>query len=317
MISKYRNNHFILFIGFLLFSSVSDANLLLHMEAKAVAKNIYAVLTPSRDLPNTTNRGWNSNSAFIVTQSGVIVFDTGSSLEIGNALKNTIKKITPLPVRWIINSHSHGDHWLGNAAFKDSVETIYATEEVANNIKGNGQNWIERFNQMTEGITGDTQILLPNTFIKQTTKLNLDNINITLFLSGNSHSPGDILLWMPDEQVLIAGDVIYSDRMPSTQDSHLLNWIQFLGKLEAMKPKVVIPGHGSVTNLKGISQLKNLLHTLWTSVELEYENGLADFEMVEKVLEALETFKPQYPGLTEKIKRDLSSVFIQVESASF
>ena len=117
--------------------------------------------------------------------------------------------------------------------------------------------------------------------------------------------------------MLVSGDVIYSDRMPSTMDSNLSEWIQLLGELEAMRPEVVVPGHGMVTDVEGVSRLKHLLQAFWSAVESGYEEGLADYEMTDRVIADLEAFEPRYPGLAEKVKRDISAVYLQVEEANF
>jgi glyoxylase-like metal-dependent hydrolase (beta-lactamase superfamily II) len=287
------------------------------MRAEQVAPNVYAVLTPSRDLPNAENRGWNSNSAFVVTESGVLVFDTGSSTAIGAALKETIQEITNQPVRWIINSHAHGDHWLGNAAFGKSAEHIYASNAVIEQVRADGRTWVERFQRMTKGATGNSQILLPNTPIDQRTELILGGVKMVIVPSGNSHSPGDLMLWLPESRVLISGDVVYSDRMPSTYASNLRQWISQLTQLERMQPKVVIPGHGKVTDVSGIVRLRELFETLWRAVEQGYQAGKSDYEMLPQVSRALAGFREHYPGLDDKLKRDISHVYLQVEAAAF
>ncbi|WP_299878023.1 MBL fold metallo-hydrolase [uncultured Cocleimonas sp.] len=302
---------------FLINASSALADFTLAMKAKQVAPDVYAIETPSRALPNPENQGWNSNAAFVVTDSGVILFDTGSSFFIGFAMKKAIAQVTDQPVRWIINSHAHGDHWLGNAAFKDSVKDIYATEQVAKNIKSEGKNWVDNFNTLTKGATGESEILAPKTFITERTKIKLGDKEITLFLSGDSHSPGDILMWLANEKVLVTGDVIYSDRMPSTFDSNIPQWIKLLGELEGMKPNVVVPGHGVVTDKQGVTRLKNLLQTFWSAVEAGYEEDKSAYEMAPEVIVAMSEFKSHYPGLEEKVQRDISKVYLQVEAASF
>lgn len=298
-------------------ASNTFADFTLPMKAKLVAPNVYAIETPSRELPNPENQGWNSNSAFVVTYSGVILFDTGSSSDIGVAIKKAIAQVTDQPVRWIINSHAHGDHWLGNAAFKVTVEAIYATEQVAKNITSEGKNWVDNFNKLTNGVTGESEILPPQIFISERTKIKLGDREITLFLSGDSHSPGGILMWLADDKVLITGDVIYSDRMPSTFDSNLPQWIKLLGELEAMQPNIVVPGHGVVTNVEGVTRLKNLLQIFWSAVETAYETDKSAYEMAPEVISTMSEFKDNYPGLSEKVQRDISKVYLQVEAASF
>ena len=287
------------------------------MSATQVAPGVYALLTPSRAFPNPENMGWNSNSAFVITDNGVLLFDTGSSTRIGEALKQTIATVTDQPVRWIVNSHEHGDHWLGNAAFSDTVETIYASKTVRDRIANDGKTWVDRFERMTEGATGPSAIVVPDQIIETRTHIKPGNTDIVLFPSGNSHSPGDILMWLPEQRVLVSGDVVYTDRMPSTFDSNLSQWMTLLDELEKLDPVAVIPGHGKIAGKEGITRLGQLFDELWQAVESGMDEGKADFEMVDDVASALEHFEEHYPGMDEKLKRDISHVYLQVEAAAF
>jgi glyoxylase-like metal-dependent hydrolase (beta-lactamase superfamily II) len=287
------------------------------MRAEAVVPGVYAVVTPSRELPNRRNRGWNSNSGFVVTDTGVLLFDTGSSEAIGASLRKTIAGVTDKPVRWIVNSHSHGDHWLGNAAFEGDVEEIIATTKVAQAIEISGRTWIDLFNRMTNGVTGESRIVPPNRRVDERIEVNFGGIRTVLFPSGDSHSQGDLLLWLPEHRVLMGGDVVYSDRMPSTNNSRIGQWIDLLEELVALEPKVVIAGHGEVTDVIGLKRLRDLLVTFKESVAAGIEEGKSDFEMLPDVLAALAPFANRFPGLEEKVRRDLSHVYLQVEQEMF
>lgn len=287
------------------------------IRAHAVADNVYAVITPVRTLPDATNRGWNSNSAFVVTDEGVMLFDSGSSLAIGGALRETIAGVTDQPVRWIINSHAHGDHWLGNAAFADTVETIYASTTVSETIQTDGPVWVERFNRMTGGATGDSPILPPTQRIDVETELRFGATRVVVFPSGNSHSPGDLLAWLPDSRVLLSGDVVYSDRMPSTNASDLQQWMVLLSELEGLEPRVVVPGHGQLTDVRGLTRLREMFSIIWQVVARGVDQGKAAYELVPEVSAALAPFEDDYPGLDEKLKRDIPHVYLQVEAARF
>jgi cyclase len=296
---------------------IACAEFVYPMQARAVAEGVYAIITPTRDLPNADNGGWNSNSAFVVTDSGVLLFDSGSSVGIGRAIRGTIARVTPQPVRWIVNSHAHGDHWLGNAAFADTVEQIFASAEVTAAIEIGGSAWVDRFDAMTGGITGDSEILAPDRTVEQAMDLSFGGVPVRMMLSGGSHSPGDLMLWLPRQQVLIAGDVVYSDRMPSTNAGDLRQWIETLAELQQLEPRIVVPGHGAVTDVSGLERLHELLSELWRAVESGVDEGLSDFEMLPQVSEALASFRPYYPGLDDKLRRDLSHVYLQVEAAVF
>ena len=287
------------------------------MQARPVAQGVYAIMPPTRELPNADNRGWNSNSAFVVTGDGVLLVDTGSSAAIGNALKQTIASVTAQPVHWIVNTHAHGDHWLGNVAFEETVEQIYATQTVIEDIGARGSNWVENFKRMTDGATGDSAIVPPDQPVNQMRKLNLGGTPVQLFPSGDSHSPGDLIVWLPEQRVLIPGDVVYFDRMPSTNNSNLQQWLKLLPELEQLQPDVVIPGHGGVTDARGITRLHELLKAMWQAVEEGYHAGLAAYETVPLVREKLDGFADEYPGMDDKLSRDVPRVYLQVEAATF
>lgn len=302
----------------LIFSSFNcHADYLSSMKATAVADGVYAILTPARDIPNPENRGWNSNSGFVVTKTGVLVVDTGSSEEIGDALKQTIRQVTDKPVKWIVNSHAHGDHWLGNIAFKDSNPVIYATSTVNDLTKSEGATWVDNFKRLSEGATGDTPLLLPNKIIDERMELLLDETKIVLFPSGDSHSPGDLITWLPEQRILISGDVVYSDRMPTTSASKLSQWITMLDELQQLDPVAVIPGHGDVTDIEGLRRLEGLLSGIRDEVQKGYDAGLSDFEMLPDVVKNLRQYESYYPGFKDKLGRDISHVYLQIEAAEF
>ncbi|MFO7602352.1 MAG: MBL fold metallo-hydrolase [Gammaproteobacteria bacterium] len=287
------------------------------MQAQVVAPGVYAVIPPTRELPNPDNRGWNANSAFVVTKQGVLLFDSGSSTHIGAALKKTIATVTNKPVRWIVNSHAHGDHWLGNAAFEDTAERIYASPTVIEQIRAEGSNWVNSFNSMTRGATGDSKIVVPTHPVEAKIRERLGGTTFVLLPSGDSHSPGDLLLWLPESRVLLSGDVVYSDRMPSTNNSNLQQWIRLLPELVQLKPAAVIPGHGTVTDVNGITLLHDLLSALWQAVAEGVERGLAAYETVPLVRDKLAQYESAYAGMDEKLARDVPRVYLQVEAAMF
>jgi glyoxylase-like metal-dependent hydrolase (beta-lactamase superfamily II) len=307
----------VFFLSTLLFLTDTVADEVFPMRAESVAPGVYAVVTPSRELPNRRNRGWNSNSGFVVTNAGVLLFDTGSSEAIGESLRKTITRVTDKPVRWIINSHAHGDHWLGNAAFEASVEEIIATTKVAQAIQISGRTWIDLFNRMTNGATGESRIAPPTRRVDERTEAHFGGIRTVLFPSGDSHSPGDLLLWLPQQGVLMGGDVVYSNRMPSTNNSRIDRWINILEELVALEPKVVIAGHGAVTDVVGLERLRDLLITFREAVAAGIDEGKSDFEMLPDVIAALAPFAKHFPGLEQKVRRDLSHVFLQVEQEMF
>ncbi len=287
------------------------------MAAEEVAPGVYAVMTPARDLPSRENLGWNANMAFVVTDDGVLVFDTGSSETMGVALREAIREVTDQPVRWIVNSHSHGDHWLGNHAFVDDEPEIMAGSAAAERMQAEADGWIENFNEMTEGATGKTTPAFPDRMVDEREVLDLAGTEVVVMPSGGAHSPGDLMVWLPEQRVLLAGDVVYSDRAPSVWDGDVAQWIDLLDDLIALEPEVVVPGHGRLEGAETLTRLQRYLTILWDGIAEGVERGLADFETVPLVREHMGDLIEAYPGFEEKIERSVATTYPDVEAAIF
>lgn len=287
------------------------------MAPQQVAPGVYAVITPARDFPNPENLGWNANMAFVVTGDGVLVVDTGSSETMGVALREAIRGVTEQPVRWIVNTHAHGDHWLGNHAFAGESPEILAGSEAAARVQAQADGWIRSFDEMTGGATGQSRTLFPNRLVDAPTTLVLGGTEVTLLPSGGSHSPGDLVIWLPQTRVLIAGDVVYTDRAPSVWDGRVGQWIAFMHELIALEPAVVIPGHGRIEAAETLTRLKTYLTTLWAAVEDGVLQGLPDFETVPLVRERMAEIAAEYPGFEDKVGRSVAHMYTEVEAAAF
>lgn len=287
------------------------------MRAEPVAPGVYAVITPARDFPNVENRGWNSNSTFVVNGDGVLVIDSGSSETIGRALRQVIAKVTDKPVRWIINTHGHGDHWLGNAALADSKTEIIASTTVRNRIEREGEEWVARFNGMTDGATGTSRVLKPNQVYDARVAIAFGELKAELLPSGDGHSPGDLAVWLPQQKVLIGGDVLYTERAPATFDSKLPHWIAFLKELETLKPVKIVPGHGPVADGAAVGYLRAYFEDLWKVVEAGYKEGKPDFEILPQAKQVMARHKKHFPDLDTRIGESVSHTYLQVEAAEF
>lgn len=285
------------------------------MQAQKVSARVYAVVTPARDFPSAANKGWNSNSAFIATKDGVLIFDTGSSETIGTALKQVIAKTTDKPVRWVVNSHGHGDHWLGNNAFAGAE--IISSTHVRTHVTQEGASWVSRVTTMTEGATGESKVVAPTRAIDARTTMQFGEVRAELLLSNGGHTAGDVVLWLPEERVLLAGDVVYSDSAPGTFDGNIPGWIAFLKELEKLKPKVVVPGHGRVADGSVITRQREFFEQIWAIVQAGHEKGKLDHEILPEVRQKLAKYKKLYVNFDDRIGRTVSDFYQQVEASAF
>ncbi|WP_026289565.1 MBL fold metallo-hydrolase [Thioalkalivibrio sulfidiphilus] len=288
------------------------------MKLEQLADGVYAIVSPARGFPSADNLGWNSNTAFVVTGDGVLMFDTGSSEGIGAALRDQIRTVTDQPVRWIINSHVHGDHWLGNSAFMaDEPEQIIASDITIAMMKEQGAEWLSRFYNMTDGAIGDFDLVPARDAVTESGSHQFADMEAYLLRSERAHAPGDIALWLPAQRVLLAADVVYTERGPATFDSNVQGWIAMLDEMLALEPEVVLPGHGPAGGIEALQNMRNYFQTLWDIVEEGYNAGMMDHEIAAQAREQMADFEAIYPGMSDSLGESVSHIYLQVEAALF
>jgi len=269
----------------------------------SIAENVYSIISPSIGLPTPENKGWNSNIHFVVTKSGVLLFDTGSSELIGNKIKKAIKSITNQPVRWVVNSHSHADHWLGNAAFADAE--IIASGQAMKTMKKYGQDDVAFYSKVTKGTIGTTLLVYPNLLLNYPQKRIFGGVEVEFIFANDGHSHGDILMWLPEQKIIFGGDVLSSDWMPMiTSDGNVPGLINTLNTIIKLNPTIVLTGHGNATTLKSVIRDANLLSSVWKQVKLDYNNGLKPNETLLNLRVKLESkYEPLYKDFEMEINR--------------
>jgi len=223
------------------------------------------------------NGGDISNSAFIITDKSVILIDTGSSVQYAEQMKKEIAKITKKPIKYIINTHHHPDHFLGNNAFKNS--DIYASKFTTNEIRQNGDFYIENLVQIVSNAMNNTEIKSPNKIIKEQ-ELVLDSYTLKI-LHFDGHTKSDIVIYDENTKILYTSDLIFNQRALATPHANINQWINSLKKLEKIDYELLVPGHGLISKTKkpiidNISYLKFLDNILKNSAK----KGLSIFEIL-------------------------------------
>lgn len=308
MISKVKS---IAIFSFIIFTAQYSraVNSFTDYEVTAIAENVYSIVSPSIGLPTPENQGWNSNSHFVVTENGVLLFDTGSSEAIGNKIKKAIESVTDKPIRWVINSHSHADHWLGNAAFANAE--IIATAEAIETMQKYGKDDVAFYHKVTNGTIGTTHLVYPNLLLEEPLKRNFGGIEVELLIANNGHSPGDILMWLPKQKVVIGGDVLSSDYMPMITDhGDIDGLINTLNSIVKLNPTIVLTGHGSATIVASVKRDVELLSSVWEQVKLDHKSGLTPDKTLSEVSVKLgPKYEPLYKDFATELDRHVKLMY--------
>ncbi|MFT4928860.1 MAG: cyclase [Phenylobacterium sp.] len=291
----------------LMSNSAWAANTGFDFSVTPIADNVYSIVAPSFGLPTAQNKAWNSNSHFVVTKTGVLVFDTGSSESIGQEIKKAIKSVTDKPVRWVVNSHSHADHWLGNAGFADTGAEIIATGIAVATMKKYGQEDVAAFSRMTKGATDTTHIVYPTQLLAQGEKRNLGGLEVEFIFANDGHSPGDVLMWLPQQKIIFGGDVLNSQWMAIiTPDANVPSLINTLHAVAKLNPAIVLTGHGKATTVKSVIRDADLLESVWQRVKKGYETEQKIDEILSQVSTLLgPKYRPLYNNFDSQIKQQV------------
>ena len=278
---------------------------------------VYVIHGPMSE-PTKANQGFRNNVVIVTTDNGVVVMDPGTSTYVGNMVLEKIRTITRDKVVAVFNSHVHGDHWLGNEAFKKANPDvrIYGHPkmiELAN--KGEGEHWLKLFNAATDNAVVGTRAVAPAIAVKDRQEIRIGGVKFRVHSTGPAHSHGDIMIEIPQENVLFTGDIVRAGMIG-------INEISFSGYLTAMerilqtKAKIYIPGHGKAGDRKVVLAYQNLIKTIRDTVARHYENGMADYQIKPYVVNALEEYKGWY-RFNEHIGRLVSLAYLEVQNDAF
>ena len=241
---------------------------------KPVADGVYAYVG---DIEGRTyeNEGLNANIGLVVTPAGAVLIDSGATFQSARKIHEAAKKVTTQPIRWVINTGDQDHRWLGNGYFKSlGIETI-AHADGEDDMKARSGEQMEGLKVLKERLDG-TVPTLPTRFVKdKDTRLELGGVAIELKHRSGGHTPGDTLVWLPQKNVLFAGDVVYVDRVLGLHPvSCTKTWLESFAVIDSLQPQIIVPGHGKVTDLATAqAQTRDLLLALRAHMKKAVDDG--------------------------------------------
>lgn len=195
----------------------------------------------------TPNEDDIANIGFIVGEQCIAVIDTGGSLKIGKQLLSAIKSVSKLPVCYVINTHVHFDHILGNLAFQNDRVQFIGHEKLSDAVENSRDFFLERFAKYLGDTPSKESIIAPQLTVDNTMQLDLGNRNIVLTAYPKAHSHSDLTVFDSRTKTLWAGDLVFRERIP-VLDGSLKGWIEVLQNMQMNDVATLIPGHGTISN---------------------------------------------------------------------
>jgi quinoprotein relay system zinc metallohydrolase 2 len=191
------------------------------------------------------NGGDIANLGFFVGSEGVAVIDTGGSLRIGEALRQAIRRVTDLPITYVILTHMHPDHVLGTAAFEQDAPEVIGHARLADALARRGDFYLDRARDYLGDAAAGTRVVLPTSGVEDTRELDLGGRVLELRAHPTAHTNNDLSVLDRGTGTLWLSDLLFVERTP-VLDGSLLGWLWVMAGLADADVARVVPGHGPV-----------------------------------------------------------------------
>jgi len=201
--------------------------------------------------PTYENAGHNNNLSFIITGEGVVVINGGGAYILAKALHDEIKALTDEPVVLVINENGQGHAMLGNSYWAEQGVPIVAHVDAAQEFEEHGHSILEAMQSVNLEKAEGTFLQGPTETFEDAYITELGDFRIEARYNGPSHTVGDAIVWLPNQSLVISGDIAFHERMlPIFAETNTLAWIETWDTaFEPLGATYVIPGHGHPTNM--------------------------------------------------------------------
>jgi glyoxylase-like metal-dependent hydrolase (beta-lactamase superfamily II) len=214
--------------------------------AKKVAPNVY-LFQGKAGVASQENRGFNSNAGVVVTPEGVVVVDALGTPQLGEAMVAAIRKITGKPIRKVIITHYHADHFYGLQAFKKAGAEVwahYAAREYLDGGEGAAR-LAQRRADLAPWVDNATRLVRADVWLEGNRSFTLGGTQFDIVHLGPAHSPEDVIIVVGKTGVIFTGDILFTGRVPFVGDADSKRWLETLSRLLDLKPHIMVTGHGA------------------------------------------------------------------------
>ena len=210
-----------------------------------IAPDVYMV-QGKPGVASRENMGFNSNAGFVVTSEGVVVVDALGTPALGQALVNAIRKITDKPIRKVIVTHYHADHFYGLQALQQAGAEIWAHGAAREYLEGSEgpARLAQRREELAPWVDKNTRLVAADKWLDGNASFKMGTTQFDIVHLGPAHSPEDVIVIVGDSGVVFTGDILFTGRIPFVGEADSRRWLQTFSRLLELKPRIMVTGHG-------------------------------------------------------------------------
>jgi len=243
---------------------------------KPVAPGVYAFIGETEGR-SYGNEGLNANIGLVTTNAGTVLIDSGASFEGARQIAEAAKKATGQSIKWVINTGGQDHRWLGNGFFQAQGAEVIAHQDALPDMKARALEHSSALASVLKEKFKGTEPVYPTRLLTgESTRMELGGVVLEVKHRRGGHTPGDSIVWLPDQKVAFTGDIVYVDRVLGLHAvSNSKHWLESFSMLEALNPRLIVPGHGAVTGLaRAQAQTRDLLLALRGHMGKAVESGV-------------------------------------------
>lgn len=272
-----------------------------------------------RGLPRiaTENAGFVSNAAFVVTDEGIVVFDTLGTPALGYRLLEIIRGISDAPIKRVYISHYHADHFYGTEAFVDTGAEIVTSTGAMQYLGSDTamQRLEERRVSLFPWIDDSSNLVFPDRYLETEETYSLGGVDLRIVNVGSAHSEGDMIMFVEPDTVLFSGDIIFRDRIPFLGSANSGAWLELLDQMATADVAAIIPGHG--TAAPNPAEMVSLTRDYLAYMREQMKMAVDDWVPFDEAYEATDWGDfIEYPAFNEANRRNAYGVYLSLEQES-
>ena len=281
-----------------------------------VSEHVYAWLGPHGG-PSAENRGFRMNLAFVVGANAVAVLEPGYTEPMAEEMLAHVARVTPLPVKYAISSNSQPDRYLGAEVFRRAGAAHLASTPEARRMADMGGMFAQGAEAVLKLPAGSVRPpRAPDRLIDRETVLDLGGVTLRLYPLAAAHTPGPLAVQIVQDNVVYAGDVLYSGRLPGViEGGNVQSWIKVFEGLRRFGDATFIPGHGRPGKLEAFEfSTRDHLVLLRDHMKKMAEEGTGMLEAIDRLDQSRFASLANYADLA---RRNANIAFQEAEAESF
>ena len=282
-----------------------------------VSDHVYAWIGPHGG-PNIKNKGFRMNMAFVVGSKSIAVFESGFYPAMADEMIAQIKAISPLPIKYVINSNSQPDRFLGNDAFRKIGAELISSQKEAARMEENGNNYAMMLEMTMKFKQQDIKLpKKPSRLLTKNTRLDLGGgVELDVHIYKAAHTPLPLIVHVTSDNVVYAGDILYSGRMLAViEGGNIKEWIQSYEYLKRFSAAIFIPGHGKPAPL---SAFQKSTHQYLLLLDSHMTKMVAEEKAMQDAIRRLDQSDFSYlENYQDLAGRNAHRAYIEAELAAF